>query len=511
MSKASTLPLILALILLVLGYNNFRGEFDHIKKATKSALESRASHFDQYLRLMAANNATIRKSMERAYTNARQEIREGKVLDSISYFAQFDVYGLSPFDHPETAGHLNGTLTIRSSQDLEDPELRSELAAVLAIDEQFGTFSEESELAIWTYYTSARGFIYLSPKHPIDEFQFHPELYQTPFWVHAAPLENPEGKQVITPLYEDTAGQGLMITISNPIIVDKQFMGVVSVDVGIKYMTMLLAIGESVGESILVDENKQLVASRHPITVGQKFPVPVFDTRGQWHGNEDGWFHSTPIRTDELYLVHTLKRSELVMSAARASATIWLVLFFGVVLSYFAYFMFMAAVRHKKLMLIDPLTKLYNRRGFFTLLEPVYAHQQRSSGNCAILMIDIDYFKKINDTRGHAIGDEVILSVGKVLTNMNRKSSICSRWGGEEFLVFLQEATFDSARLVAERIRQAVEKKKHGRKKLEVTLSVGVCVSKATDSFDSILEHADQALYEAKRNGRNQTVLFTSE
>ncbi len=511
MFKIFFFPVTLALILLAIGYSTFTGEVESIKKSTKSTIEMRFTLLNKYIRLISANNAAMRDSIVDAYSDVKSgRYNNESLLDSVSYFKSLDLYGLSPQAYPEIVEKLNGTLTILGNVKLYDPDLRRELSAVLMKDGEFDILSGQAELAVWTYYLSAKGFLYLSPKLPIDAFQFFPELYKKPFWTEVTPSSNPSGRQIISSLYDDRAGQGLMITISTPVTIDKQFLGVVSVDIGIEYMSFILSVGNTVGASFVLDEKKLLVAANRPVSVGEFLPFPVLDSNAQWLEVSDGWLYSAPIRADQLYLAHHLTNSELLINAAKSSAVAWLLLLLGAVLGFFAIFMYQSASKNSLLMLLDPLTQIYNKRGFYTLIKPIYSGLLRSPNSFAVLMIDIDHFKSINDRYGHAAGDGVIESIAKTITRTNRKSSLCSRWGGVAFLVFCQEATPETAQLLAKRVNQAVEKQKHGSSKLDVTVSIGVCVSRATDDIDTIIEQAEQALYKAKEGGRNQVFLRNS-
>jgi diguanylate cyclase (GGDEF)-like protein len=149
------------------------------------------------------------------------------------------------------------------------------------------------------------------------------------------------------------------------------------------------------------------------------------------------------------------------------------------------------------------MTGLNNRRHFLVLAENEWSRFKRYGRPLAVLMIDIDLFKSVNDIYGHDVGDEAIKSVAEVLQNHKRTSDIVGRLGGEEFALVLPEATLDSAVSAAERLRQLVANRLIvvEERALSVTISIGA-------SVDEVLKEADVALYEAKRSGRNCVCRF---
>lgn len=156
---------------------------------------------------------------------------------------------------------------------------------------------------------------------------------------------------------------------------------------------------------------------------------------------------------------------------------------------------------------IDVLTGLRNRRAFLEKLDSEIERSHRYSRPLSLLMIDLDYFKKINDRFGHSAGDEVLRSLGKLFCDTIRGVDIAGRIGGEEFCILLPEADIKSATDVAERIRGRFEKLKiiAGNSEIRATLSIGVSRLLVSDSTpETIMERADKALYLAKDKGRNR-------
>lgn len=155
---------------------------------------------------------------------------------------------------------------------------------------------------------------------------------------------------------------------------------------------------------------------------------------------------------------------------------------------------------------IDPLTNLYNRRALTELVYPIWNLGERQQTSMSIMLVDLDWFKRINDKFGHIIGDVVLKDVAQTLKRRLRMSDIILRWGGEEFLVFLPDTDIVQAKLLAEKLQRYFDNNKVNDV-TKVTISVGVASSLPSEiSFDELIKLADKSLYQAKKNGRNQVV-----
>lgn len=165
---------------------------------------------------------------------------------------------------------------------------------------------------------------------------------------------------------------------------------------------------------------------------------------------------------------------------------------------------------------MDALTGLNNRRQFEIRLKEEYSSANRQNTPLCAIMIDIDFFKKFNDTYGHAIGDTVLRTTANVIKEQLREYDIPSRYGGEEFCILLPQTNIDEAKIVAERLRTSVENKKieiqtnknEQIKHISVTISVGLAQLDIKDMADDLYMKADRALYEAKEQGRNRVIVY---
>ncbi len=155
---------------------------------------------------------------------------------------------------------------------------------------------------------------------------------------------------------------------------------------------------------------------------------------------------------------------------------------------------------------LDALTNLNNRRQFETRLGQEISITKRQNNPLCAMMIDIDFFKKVNDTYGHAAGDEVLRTVASIIKEQLRESDIPARYGGEEFAVLLPFTKIEEAQIVGERLRCAVEAHpvKVENAEIAVTISMGLAEYNRVETGEELFERADKALYEAKKNGRNQ-------
>lgn len=160
----------------------------------------------------------------------------------------------------------------------------------------------------------------------------------------------------------------------------------------------------------------------------------------------------------------------------------------------------------------DPLTGLFNRRQFETMAKTQLSLAQRYNTPHCIVMIDIDHFKRVNDTYGHDAGDEVLKYIALVLKTSLRASDILARFGGEEFILFLPHTSPTEAWQVAERLRSSVEQSKIKTKTdiLSVTISLGLS-STLTLTLEEQIKEADTALYASKTTGRNKATLYTPD
>ena len=159
----------------------------------------------------------------------------------------------------------------------------------------------------------------------------------------------------------------------------------------------------------------------------------------------------------------------------------------------------------------DFLTNAYNKKFFVERLQSEFFYTLRHGGNLAILVLDIDHFKKVNDTYGHLAGDQALKLVALHLANNTRKDDMVARFGGEEFVILMRDCDLEQAKVLAEHLREGISKinVSSGDQKFSVTASIGISTlseanRKSMQSPEILIDLADQRLYKAKQSGRNR-------
>lgn len=155
----------------------------------------------------------------------------------------------------------------------------------------------------------------------------------------------------------------------------------------------------------------------------------------------------------------------------------------------------------------DPLTQIGNRGAFDDALNrEIYSHNRHAT-EFSLMVIDIDFFKKVNDTHGHIAGDSVLKEVAQIIRQTIRRSDEVFRYGGEEFVVILSKTQSEGAQFIAERVRKEIKKLTvKAKEQIKVTASIGVCSTNKISDVNDIVYHADKALYQAKEEGRDRVI-----
>jgi len=184
----------------------------------------------------------------------------------------------------------------------------------------------------------------------------------------------------------------------------------------------------------------------------------------------------------------------------------------GILALYFylhAYFLAQKRSELEYLANTDSLTSIFNRRNFYELSETEFDLAKKYNHTFSLLLLDIDFFKKINDTYGHDIGDEVIIGIAKTIKKSVRQNDLFARYGGEEFTLLLRNTDADKAILIAEKIRKSIENLQVETRvgKINATISIGVVeFDQSLKKLTHLIIEVDKALYEAKEGGRNCVV-----
>lgn len=163
-------------------------------------------------------------------------------------------------------------------------------------------------------------------------------------------------------------------------------------------------------------------------------------------------------------------------------------------------------VRAEREARLDPLTHLLNRRGLFELADSAVRVAQRHDRPLAVIMVDVDHFKRVNDNYGHGVGDQVLIEIAQFLSWAARRADVVARWGGEEFVLLLPETGLHEAATLAERLRTILQELsiECGAVRLHITASFGVSQLRGTETLEQVVARADGALYRAKEQGRDR-------
>ncbi len=155
----------------------------------------------------------------------------------------------------------------------------------------------------------------------------------------------------------------------------------------------------------------------------------------------------------------------------------------------------------------DQLTGVYNRLKFSEVIEHEIFKTSRYGNELTLILFDIDHFKKVNDVYGHLVGDDVLRTLSNQVKSLIRNSDFFARWGGEEFILLINETSLEETYNLAEKIRIGISEYKFDTVE-QITISLGVTSYLHQDNEDTLIKRADDALYEAKGSGRNRSVIF---
>lgn len=163
-----------------------------------------------------------------------------------------------------------------------------------------------------------------------------------------------------------------------------------------------------------------------------------------------------------------------------------------------------------KMAVIDPVTNIYNKRFFIERLNEEFSHAKRSKLGLGLLMIDIDFFKKVNDTHGHLAGDMVLQQLARIFKTMVRNEDILARYGGEEFVIILRSTNKIGAFNLAERIREKISAEPFTFEEIKIPITISIGAASLDEdrehaNHEDLIKDADEKLYQSKQGGRNRT------
>ena len=453
--------------------------------------------------------SAMKESMEQNLILAKQIESRHPALNEITYYPQYSVYGLEP-SQAQLATVRNATLTGSGRFENVDISTQTEVSAAFTLDSTFRAAMNNFPELKWVYYTSANGFIFVAPSVGVDNFQFSYDLYNKEFWLSAAPQGNPARSSVISDVYDDAAGKGLMITCSEPVWVNDIFYGVVSLDIGLDTMQAILGNEVQIpGESQIVNKYTKLVAALRPLNLGEGLDLPVnlLQPEETQLMADNSFIIAVPLADEKLWLIHRLPQTRVNLKAALRALPYWTIVVFTLVLAYLLMRLRESMKEVSRLATTDALTGTLNRRGLAFEATVLLAHCRRRDKSVCLLMLDIDNFKSTNDQYGHAVGDKVLKFVADALRDMVRDEDLICRFGGDEFLVLFPETDLAQTEAAAERVRAYIETTViDPESNCQVTVSIGCTQISGNEDLARAITRGDDALYVAKNKGRNRVV-----
>lgn len=426
-------------------------------------------------------------------------------------------------------------------------DLRADLFAARQLSHVLGLTMGVDEIRNSVTFISSNGFFVTYPPVPADKA---PALLQRfasmPYYRDLLPDRNPGQDLRWAPPYRQFESTELRTTLSVPIYVESRFRGVVAVDVSLKHIQALLGAPSDDSPALnryLMDSAGRLIAAYHdhlstdlrwPDVLGDTWrdvgPQTLFATDGPGMRKGDGgylfyqrlgtgqWMLLEAVSTAQLY-------GEVFSRISKPLLPVWIALPLLMWISVrlvsllFSYYLALGD-KLQKLAERDPLTDLANRRHFGDQFAQAAARRARDGSALSMLMLDIDYFKKVNDRWGHASGDHVLQRLATALRENMRAVDTPARLGGEEFAVLMPGATLAEARVSAERLRvalaampvepapdaptSATQGDPGARIRFTVSIGVAEAGSDGGQTLDAMLATADRRLYAAKAMGRNR-------
>lgn len=481
----------LIVIFLIASYSIYKNEITQIKINIKYQLINKSLNIKEYFQTSEALIYSLKYTIEDKLNIEAFESVKHPAFNTIKYdkeknlFKIMNFYGINSID-------LSTIMGIGNPKEFEKEKIH-EINSALHLKSIFNAAMEIMPDLKWVYYTSKNNFIYISPNYDFKDEKNLKSQYQNAFWTEAIPKNNPEQQLVITDLYKDGAGKGLMTTLSIPIHKNDIFQGIVSIDVGLNTLTNLLPHDILIGESYLIDEKNQIVSSNLDFELGDKISKI----------NKNSIF--VPIIENEINLLHNIKEFDIRKEAFLKSFGKITIVFLLLFISFIALYLRVILTKVQYFANTDSLTKLLNRRAMQREITTLINTSIRYNQKLTFLLIDIDYFKSVNDKYGHQVGDKVLIEISKLFKKNTRDSDIVARYGGEEFLIALSNTDLDNGYILAERIRLYAQRIKIDNYNVDFTISIGCTNLKKDDNFFSILKRVDKLLYKAKNNGRNNT------
>jgi diguanylate cyclase (GGDEF)-like protein len=281
-------------------------------------------------------------------------------------------------------------------------------------------------------------------------------------------------------------------------------------DIGLDTMQDILSDEVNIpGESIIINDNRKLVAALRSFDIGERLKLPenLLQSEETQLQVDNSFQIAIPLVDGKLWLIHRVSQANVGLKAAIRALPYWIIVMFILVLAYLLMRLRESMKEVSRLATTDALTGTLNRRGFAFEATVLLAHCRRRDKSVCLLVLDVDSFKSVNDRYGHAVGDKVLKFVADALRDLVRDEDLISRFGGDEFLVLFPETDLAQAEAVAERVRAYIEAEVIDTEtNCQVTVSIGCTQISVDEDLARAIARSDDALYVAKDKGRNRVV-----
>ena len=404
-----------------------------------------------------------------------------------------------PVDLPPA---LIGNLTGLGPLPATGSEREARIHLALSLSPLLATASKLLDKAVaWIYFTSTDNFIYLYPWVPSNQFRFDPGIYHKSYWQEALTRHPPAEHATLSRPYQDFAGKGQMITLSQPITQIGQIIGLLSIDIEIATLEQTLRrLSPQSGTLFLVNQHRQILASSQS---GTAPPLKQEASRADYHWQQGAFQLVHPVPDTPLILIHRIALLPLLEMLLWQSATALLTLLCLVVAIFSSLRSRRLNRRLNYLSSHDALTGAFNRHHFDAFER---RHILAGSRHIGAIMFDCDHFKLVNDRFGHGVGDQVLIRLVQLCQPLQDLGCTLIRWGGEEFLLLVTGKDLPLAQLAEQlRLRIAEHDWTEIAPELRVTVSLGHCRQGPDVRLQEVIRRADIALYQAKANGRNRS------
>ena len=395
-----------------------------------------------------------------------------------------------------------------------------EMATSLALTKYFAIIKRLNSNAVRIYYASNNHFSTSYPYIWSDQFMWSAAMLERPQWLFSTPALNPEGQLFVTPLHKCLRKEKVLVTIGHPLYDENGFLGSVNMDIAVEQESAFLESKNLHGGTyVIVNEQGEIVAASGLEGYADKVVYQAKQllspeiltsnpTKGTLVSSGSDYLYVKQFENTPWRLYYIKNKVDIYMNSLYYVGMLFIVILLLFRVKTLIKRLSSSRDELERQALTDPMTKLYNRRYLSEITQHLLGLMRRNGSKLAVVMLDIDKFKNVNDTYGHQVGDDVIIKLAQTLEKHTRTSDVIFRLGGEEFLILLPETGMDGALSMSETLRSEVEKlvlTLGNEIELRFTISIGISeVLRDEENFDAAMTRADSALYEAKESGRNR-------